>query len=299
MNISAQNMTGSFQIGIGMMLCTLLLLGCSKKEEQVAAPNSQVVARLDNDVITIQELDNEFRLANVPIDKRKDPSTIKQFLGEIVSRKYLARRALNEKLDREPTVLLDILRARDIVLANSVASRDVTTKTSAITQSDIGSYIAKNPQKFSNRQIFTIEQIAFPVGSNEQSVVNATKGLNTLEEVDQKLTSLGVSHNRSSGVLDSGDLPPDLFNLLQTKQAGNIFFVRSGSNGVFFHIKGQQSSPLEGDSAVAQARQLLRSELVKTEIGMAGVEAKLNAKYEGEYAKIMGDREPGKLPTAQ
>src|SRR6266702_365712 len=290
MIISARKRTGSLRTGVCIMLGAALLLGCSKKEEQTAAPNSQIVARLGNDDVTIQELDNEFRLANVATDKRKDPSIIKQFLGEIVSRKYLAGRALNEKLDREPTVLLDILRSRDIVLANAAASRDVMAKSYTITQSDIDSYIAKNPQKFVNRQIFTTDQIAFQISPNTQSIVDATKGFNNLEDVDQKLTSMGVSHNRSAGALSSSDLPPDLLNLLQTKQAGNIFFVRSGPNGIFFHVKEQQGSPLEGDSAVAQARQFLRSELVKTEIGMAGVEANLGAKYEGEYAKIMGDQ---------
>src|SRR5262249_49635859 len=111
----------------------LLLLGCSKKiEEKTEAPNSQIVARLGDDVITTQELDNEFRLEHVPIDKRKDPEAVKQVLGEIVTRKFLVRRALDAKLDREPTVLLDMLRARELVLANAAASRSVTAKTSAI-----------------------------------------------------------------------------------------------------------------------------------------------------------------------
>ncbi len=65
--------------------------------------------------MTIQEVDNEMRLANVPTEKRKDPEILKRILNEIVTRKYMVKQALDAKLDREPTVLLDILRSRELV----------------------------------------------------------------------------------------------------------------------------------------------------------------------------------------
>src|ERR1700760_4615360 len=87
------------------------LAGCSKKPQvETEAANSQVVARVGNEVVTVQELDNEFRLGNVPNDMRKDPATIKRVVNELVTRKYLVGQALKDKIDREPTVLLDILR---------------------------------------------------------------------------------------------------------------------------------------------------------------------------------------------
>ena len=52
--------------------------------------------------MTTQELDNEFRYANVSPDKQKDPEIIKRVLNELVVRKYLLQQALATKLDREP-----------------------------------------------------------------------------------------------------------------------------------------------------------------------------------------------------
>ena len=60
-----------------------------------------------------------------------------------MTRKYLVRRALDKKLDREPTVLLDILRARELVLANAVASREFSEKSAAISKADIDKYVAR------------------------------------------------------------------------------------------------------------------------------------------------------------
>jgi EpsD family peptidyl-prolyl cis-trans isomerase len=122
--------------------------------------------------VTVQELETEFRWSNVPNDKRRDPDIVKRILGELVARKYLLQQATTAKLDREPTVLLDLLRAREQVLANALISRQVSTRASAINQLDVDKYIANNPAKFANRQVVAVDQISFPVGPNAQSVID-------------------------------------------------------------------------------------------------------------------------------
>jgi EpsD family peptidyl-prolyl cis-trans isomerase len=291
MAMTSANWVGTIHTGVVLALCGFVLLGCSKKiEEKTEAPKSQVVARIGDDVVTTQELDNEFRLANVPAEKRKDPAAIKQILGNIVTRKYLARQALEKKFDREPTVLLDILRARELVLANALASRDLSEKASAISKADIDKYIADNPLKFANRQILAVEQITFPVSAVSQALMDETKELNSLDQVDQKLTAMGIAHNRSNSALSSGDMSPDFFNLILAKQADDVFFIRADQNGVFFKIKGRESRPIEGEGAINLARQLMRLELLRTEASMTAVAANLEAKYEGDYANIMREQ---------
>src|SRR5216684_473490 len=192
--------------------CGLALASCGKKTDVTTeAPKSQVVAKIGNEVVTVQELDNEFRLGNVTAEKRKDPATIKRVLGELV-------------------------------LANALASRDVTTKSSSISKADIDNYIANNPLKFANRQAMSVEQISFPLSSTSQAVIEATKEMKTLDEVDQKLTGMGVQHGRSAGAISSGDLPQDLLNMILAKQADDIFFIRSGVNGVFFKVTGRDAT---------------------------------------------------------
>jgi EpsD family peptidyl-prolyl cis-trans isomerase len=271
-----------------MLLCGVVLSGCGKGgDNQAAVPNGQVVAHVGNEVITTQELENEFRLDNIPADKQKDPETLKRVLDDLTTRKYLVRQALDAKLDREPGVLLDILRSRDVILANAAISRSVSAKVSAISQSDIDKFIASNPSKFANRQLMSVEEITFPLAANSQSVLDAVHDAKSLDEVDQKLTAMNIPHNRSMGSLNSAELPEALFNQMQMKKPDDVFFVQSGANGVFLVVKSEESKPLGGEAAMNFARQALRADLVKSEIGMASVAAKLEAKYEGDYAKVM------------
>jgi EpsD family peptidyl-prolyl cis-trans isomerase len=280
----------SLRLLILAILCglTLTLSACGKKDDVAAeAPKSQVVAKLGNQVVTVQELDNEFRLANVAVEKRKDPEIIKRVLGELVTRKYMVQQAIEAKLDREPGVLLDVLRSREVVLANSLASRDVTTKLGAISLADIDSYIAKNPLKFADRQVLSVEQISFALAATSQAVIDATKEMKTLDEVDQKLTAMGIPHARSSGSVGTGDLPPELVKVVSEHQSNDVFFIRSGANGLFFKVTNQESRPLQGPEAANAARQYLRQDIIRSGLSMTSVAANLGAKYEGEYAAIM------------
>jgi EpsD family peptidyl-prolyl cis-trans isomerase len=270
---------------------TIALVGCGKKnEEHASAPNSQIVARIGDQVVTTQELETEFRWANVPSDRRRDPAIVKRVLGELVTRKYLLQQALAVKLDREPTVLLDLLRAREQVLANAFSSRQISTRTSTVGKADIDKFIANNPSKFANQQIMNVDQISIPFNPSTQSAVQATKDLNSLDEVDQKLTSMGIPHGRSNGVLNSAEIPDELLKSIQSKKPDDILFARAGQNGVFLQIKSKEPHPVAGEAATALARQLLRIDMLKTEASMASISANLEAKYEGDYAKIMADQ---------
>jgi EpsD family peptidyl-prolyl cis-trans isomerase len=277
-----------------LIAVTIGLVGCGKSGEgQGSVRNGQVVAHVGDQVITTQELDTEFRWANVPNDKRQNPEILKRVLGELVTRKYLLQQALAAKLDREPSVLLDILRSREQVLANAFANREVAAKVAGLTRIDVDKFIANNPSKFSDQQIFHVDQISFALGSNAQSIVEATKDLNSLEQVDQKLTGLGVPHNRSLGTLNGAELPDQLLKMVEAKKQDSVFFARAGQNGVFFQVNSEEPHPVDGAAAMALAQQLMRLDLMKTEASIVGMSANAEAKYEGDYAKIMAAQPAG------
>ncbi len=272
-----------------------VLAGCGKKEEQAAAPNSQIVARVGDQVVTAQELDTEFRWANIPNDKRRDADIVKRVMGELVTRKYLLQQAVATKLDREPTVLLDMLRAREQVLANAFATRQVSTKIGAINKADIDKFISNNPRKFINQLLIGVDQITFALNPSTQAIIEMTRNLNSLDEVDQKLTAIGIPHNRSNGTLNSAEIPDELFDALQTKKPEDVVFTRAGQNGVFLQVKSKEPRPVEGEAAINLARQLIRNDMLKAEAATVTFSANMEAKYEGEYAKIMS--QPAKPPS--
>jgi EpsD family peptidyl-prolyl cis-trans isomerase len=274
---------------------SLSLAACGRKEQ--AAVQGQVVARIGDEVVTVPELENEFRLANVPADKQKDPAIVRQILSEIVTRKYLEQKAIKAKLDREPTVLLEMLRARSQVLASAYLGRAAAAK--PLNQAEVDKYVANNPFKFDKRVVFSTDQITFGLMPGYQSVVDRAKDAKTLEEVDQILTTAGVAHNRASGGFTSADIPEDFLKLIEEKKQDNVFFIRAGLKGIFFKVLDETSSPLTGEAARNFARQALRADRLKAEMGIATFSAGLEAKYEGDYASIMKDVSSGRALSGE
>ena len=279
---------------IAVLACVLpaamLLSGCGKKQETQAVVG-QVIAHVGPDDITQQELDNELRLANVPADKRTD-AIVKGALTRIVERKYLVQQALAAKLDREPTVHLDLLRAREQILAGAFVQRDLSGKMSAVSKNEIDSYIQGHPKQFEQRELFQVDQISFPTPKDVEALAAATKDFKTLEQVEAKLNEMHIKFSRGDATLDSATMPPEMLKVLDARKPDDIYFIRSRGGASFFKVTSVDQKPLTGDLADNFARREVR-----VEIGRKGAEeitkaALADTKFEGDYARIMTTASP-------
>jgi EpsD family peptidyl-prolyl cis-trans isomerase len=277
---------------VSLLFCAsgaLAAAGCGGKSNQdSAAPPGQVIAHVGATDVTIQELENELRLANISVAKPSDDVT-KRILGELVARKYLVQQAVEAKLDREAPVYLAILRSREQVLAGAALQQHLAPKLLPIDNQMLWGYRADHPSQFSEREMLTIEKIEIDIDQNGQAIVDATKDFKTLEPVEKVLTNMHVPYARSSAVIDSGNVSKEFLAMIEAKQADDIFFVRSGLKGTFFKVTGKQSDPLTGQEAAAKARQLLTMDLIKAETEQTVQRAIASTKFVGDYARIMGE----------
>lgn len=268
-----------------LSIFALALVGCSKNSGQQPELTGQVAARVGNQVVTTLEIENELRVANVPLDRRKDPTVVKQFLDQLVLRKYLVQQAIGAKMDQEPNVLLDILRAREQVLANAFVAHGVAGQ--SLGKSDIERYVAANPAKFAQRQLLTVEQIRFALGPGTKALLDANKDAKAMDDVDHKLTLQGIAHTRAVSSLSESDLPGELVKLLEKRKPNEVFFGHAGPTGIYFTVKDEEPHPLEGEAATNLALQGLKMDALKAKIDAATEAARSVTKFEGEYAKIM------------
>ena len=272
------------------LAAALALAGCGKKQEAQAVVG-QVVAHVGPDDVTQPEVDNELRLANVPADKRSD-EVIKAILSRIIERKYLVQQALAAKLDREPSVHLDILRSREQALAGAYVQRDLGTRASSISKNEVDAYIQAHPVQFAKRQIYQIEQISFPPQKNMEALAAATKDFKSLDQVETKLNELNIKFSRGTGAMDTATLPPEIQKAIDARKPDDIFFIRSRTSASYFKVTSVEEKPLTGDEADLFAKRQLREELAKKSAQDTFTAALATAKYEGDYARIMASPPP-------
>src|SRR5208282_1028831 len=197
------------------------LAGCGKKQEAQAVVG-QVIAHVGPDDVTQQELDNELRLAGIAPDKRTD-AVVKAALSRVIERKYLVQQALAGKLDREPTVHLDILRAREQILAGAFVQRDLSSKMSTISKNEIDSYVQAHPRQFDQRELFQIEQIAFAPPKNLETLTAATKDDKSLDQVEAQLNQFNIKFSRGTASLDSATIPAEMLKALDARKPDDVF----------------------------------------------------------------------------
>ena len=267
------------------LIGAIALAGCGKKADAPAVVG-QVIAHVGPDDVTQQELDNELRLANVPADKRTD-DVIKAILSRIVERKYLVQQAMAAKLDREPTVHLDLLRSREQILAGAYVQRDLGSKVTAISKNEIDDYIQSHPNQFAKRQIFNIEQVSFPPAGNLDTLAAATKDFKTIDQVESKLNELGIKYSRGPSALDSATMPPQMLTALQNRKPDDVFFIRSRNSASFFKVTSVDDKPLTGEDAQQLGKRELASDLAKKTAADTSREAIAATKFEGDYGRIM------------
>jgi EpsD family peptidyl-prolyl cis-trans isomerase len=267
------------------------LVGCGKKSDTQAAVG-QVIAHVGPDDVTQQEVDNELRLANVPADKRSD-EVMKQALQRIVERKYLVQQAIAAKIDREPTVHLDLLRSREQILAGSYVQRDIQSKASAISKSEVDAYIQAHPAQFADRQLFQIEQISLALQPDMAALTAATKDFKSLDQVEEQLNHMGIKFDRGTATLDSAVIPPEMLKALLGRKTDDIFFIRAQRGATFFKVVSVEAKPLAPEQADAFARREMRNALASKSAVDTMKAALAGTKFEGDYARIMNLPTPG------
>ena len=277
------------------LAAAIALAGCGAKQNE-AGVGGQVVAHVGPDDVTQQEVDNELRLAGVPSEKRSD-EVVKAALSRIIERKYLAQQARAAKLDREPTVHLDVLRADEQILAGAYVQRDLASKASGISQSEVDAFIQAHPDQFAKRELYQIEQISFPPQKDMDALAAATKDYKSLDQVEAKLRDLGVKFTRGTGAMDGATMPPEMQKALQSRKPDDIFFLRSRNGASFFKVVSVEEKPLSGPEADQFAKNELRADLARKTAQETFNAALAGAKYEGDYARIMASAAPAATPA--
>jgi hypothetical protein len=253
---------------------------------------STVIGHVGKDDITLDDLTLELKSLSVTPDKATD-DTKRRALNAIAKRKYLSSRAVASGIDQEPATKVELSRLRDQLLANASLQRRIQAQASLIKPPELDRYIEANPRKFANRKKLITDQVTIQLGPETQSILDAVREKNSLDEVAAKLSEKGVPFSRGVGTLTTDQGSDAFLATVEDKRGPNdVLFVPIGSAGIFFKVRSEEPAPLSGDEARKRASQLMVEEIVQSEMAKPlGPEAEV--KYEGDYARLMSQA-PGK-----
>jgi EpsD family peptidyl-prolyl cis-trans isomerase len=247
-------------VGAGLMLS-----GCDQVKKLAGgggAPKGQVVATVNGEEVTTLELRAE--LGNFG---SRDPNVMKaaqqQALQRIILRRILADKARGEKLDKSPEYAMQVKRGEETLLAQ-LYTRKLATKTSAPTRADAEAFVNSHPAMFGNRKVLFVDQV---IAAPNKISPEELRPLKTLDEVKALLDRDGVQYQQNAVVLDTLSANQQLVAGVEGLPPGEIFVIPQGGSLLFNQVNGSRSVPFVGDTAIAYAMNVLRSQRAQESVG--------------------------------
>lgn len=255
----------------GTAAILLLVGGCQKKV------GGQVVAVVNGDEITQQELNAELQGANIPpgVDKK---AVMAQILQRIVDRKLLVQEAKAQGLDQSPAYLEQVRRSQDTLIVNLLAGK-VSKNISLPDGGTVTRFIAGNPTMFSERKRYALDQIIFPQPA-DMKVIHELEPAHSLDAVAAVLTAHGIQFTRTTGQLDSGAIPPAMASRITTLPPGEPFLVPDNGRIVASVIKSTEPIPTPDEQAKPAALNVLRQQALAAAMRKELERARAAAKIE-------------------
>lgn len=273
-----QNMRLLCAKSVAVSVC-LLLAACGNKE-----PNGQVVATYSGGEITTTDLHNElgnFQASSPQARKQAE----QQALNNILARKVLAKAAEKAGINKTPEFAQQEDALHEALLVRSWQSQ-IAKITPPPSRTEVDKFIGDHPDLYAQRKVWVVDQVIFPA-SNDPSLTQALRPLNTLDEIIAALNGRGIPFKRGDGQIDALAAGPDVSAEIEKLPPGAVFIVRNGNNFVANQIRETRVTPFTGDPAIRQATALLKTqrtnEAIKRQFGSVLGEAKKKIKYAKDY----------------
>ncbi|NTZ43946.1 hypothetical protein G7A66_12795 [Altererythrobacter sp. SALINAS58] len=236
---------------LSLLTCLFALTACEKEA------TGQVAAVVNGEEITLQEINAELTAMSVPEGANKE-MVQKAALQRIIDRRLLAQAAREEGLDKTPEFITRRRQMEDGLLVQ-ILGRNASRATEVPDQAEISAYIRDNPALFSDRAVYTLDRIQFPMPADPEQL-KALEDDHSLDAVAGQLRELGIEFTREPGRLDSAQLGQETMSKILSLPPGEPFIFPEGGMVTAAVITGKAQQPTSGDQAQTAAVQALRNQ---------------------------------------
>lgn len=232
--------------------------GCSKK------PGGQVVAVVNGEEITQQELNTELQNAHIPqgVDQKQ---VMPALLQRVVDRKLITQLAKKDGLDKTPAYLAQLRIGQENLLANQYAGKIAKTVSLPDAQT-VDAFIASNPTIFSQRKRYTLNQLVFAQPSDPK-FLQKLQPAHSLDAIAAVLTAAQIQFARGAGKLDTGAIPAQIAVKIAALPSGEPFLLPDNGRIVASVIVSTETVPPSAEEAKASAVSMIRQKALADAVG--------------------------------
>ncbi|MGL6069664.1 EpsD family peptidyl-prolyl cis-trans isomerase [Craterilacuibacter sp.] len=277
MNVMAYQISRFFQLRPGMLLMSVLAItACSNGDD---VPVSQLAAQVNGSEITVHQLNTAMQSMSYP--PGSDAKTVqKQVLDHLVEQRLLIDKAIEEKLDRDPQVMMAMENARNEVLARSWLERAAGAQVKP-GKEDAQEYYKQHPELFADRHVFQLQKLSFPASSDLLAAlkVQINSGKN-MDEISTWVKSQQLPVNAEIGALAAENIPMQWLPEIAALKEGDSIVFDTPQQIFLVSLMGKKLLPIDEVTALPQIAAILVAQKNKDVARSILENLKKNAKVE-------------------
>lgn len=276
------------KVGLSLLVAALLA-GCGDKKNEAAdgekAAPTQVAAKVNGTELTVHQVN--YALQRVPnLDKDQTQAASLQVVKNLVDQEVIAQKALDDKLDRDPTVVQAMDAARRQILAEAYMSKKLGTPAEP-SDAEVTEYFNQHPELFSKRKIYRLQEISIKAPQDQHDAIRAQLGASkTLNDFVEWLKAEKFETKAAQGVKPAEQLPLQMLSQLAKMPDGQAMVVNAPEGLLVVVLADSQTQPVTLEQAKAAIVRMLqtqaRQKAAKAELDALKSAAKIE--YLGEFA---------------
>ncbi len=265
-----------------LLAVLLAASACQKKAE------GQVVAVVNGEEITLNELNAEIAEMNLPANADKQAARA-QILQKMIDRRLLAQAAKEAGIDRDPNYISQERRMDEQLLVSMYGKKAMDT-VPVPGNAEVDKFIAEHPAMFADRTRYALNQLQFDMPADANRL-KELESANSIEDVANRLTAMGIKFEQGKGALDSAVVPEQVISRINSLPAGEPFIVPQGNKVVVSVVTGTEKVALPPERARPIAAQALRAQSLNKigEDRLKEAKAKAKIEYQAGYEAPKAD----------
>lgn len=289
-------------MGISRFAITALLIvaaaatlgACSGKSREARDASTQIAAKVNREEISVHQV-NYFLQRQGAVAPDQLEAVSRHTLEALVDQEIAVQAALQQKLDRDPTVMQSLEAARRELLARAYAER-LAQGVSPPTPQEVKQYYDSKPALFARRRLYTLVDTAIDATPEQQKPIEAqlptTRGT---ADVALVLRQAGLRFGSRRSTVGAEALPLHAVDAMAALNEGQSLLVGGPRDAHIYTVIETRPAPLNLEEARSAIENYLTAERRRTALAQQIKALRSNARieYRGRFAQ------PASAPAAR
>lgn len=271
---------------ISVIVSAVALAACGEHKDKA----TQVAAKVNKEEITVHEINFVLSQAQgIKPEQREQASKV--VLERLIDQELAYQKAQEQKLDRDPNVLQAIEAAKRQIVVQAYMSK-VASAAKQPTDAEIKQYYDSKPALFSERRVYSIQELAAEVKPDQVAALKAKLAdAKNLQDIVAILQADGVHYSANQAVRTAEQLPLNQLDSISQMKDGQISVQEIPSGLHIVILAASESKPVSLDQAKPFIEQFLLNERRRQLVEAEGKSLRNAAKieYVGSFAKNPGE----------